>query len=141
MHKLRIVALVVFLVLLTVPAVAQTDSPLPGELPPPPAAEDTTLENLLIWLVSGGCAVVTFWYLKREPSWFERLESGTKQAIASVISGGLAVAGFVGLVALGVEVEPASDLVAWFDALAPVFMFGAGAAKLVHGYSVLGKSG
>jgi hypothetical protein len=150
--NLRITALALILVLFLSVVVAAQDSPLPTEaavptvvpepnpLPNPPAVDEVTLIALLTWLVFGGCGWVTFWLLhNHEPQWFKALAPKYKQYVASAFSGGLAVVAYLFLIALEVNSAP-GDLVAWFDALVPVFMFGAGVAKLSHGQATLGST-
>lgn len=153
--KYTAVFLTVIVLMMVVSPVFAQDSPLPTETPgpvstvapdptptpEPPAPEDRTLENLLSWIVSGGCGVLAFFVLEKfAGTWFHDLTPEVKQYLASGISGGLAVLAFIGLVGLNVEDSPGEAL-AWIDILTPVFFVGAGFANLAHSRFVLsGKS-
>lgn len=109
----------------------------PAPIPDPPAPEDRTVENLLSWIIAGGCGFLTFFAIEKlAGAWFHERTPEVKQYLASGLSGGFAVLAFVGLVALGVENIP-GDTLAWFDILLPVFFVGAGFANLSHAKFVL----
>lgn len=125
----RLTFIVAIAVLLAFPAVAHAqDAPLP---------EDATLENILAWLVAGGCGVAAFFIIEKFfGARFHDLTPETKQYVASAVSGGIAVLAAVGLVLLGAENDPGNGR-AWVDMLLPVFFIGAKVANLTHARVVL----
>lgn len=129
---------VILLLVFAVPVVfAQADSSLPGSEPPAP--EDMTLENILTWILNGGCGVLAFFALERWP-WFHRQKSEIKQYLASGLSGAAAVLAVVSLVGLGVKTDPGTTL-AWTNTILIAFFVGAKFANFTHARFVLSGRG
>lgn len=144
--------LVWFLVAFSLVAIADNHSPLPTQaptivapeptpLPEPPTVDEMELIFLLTWVLSGGCGWLTFKYLENyPPGWFTNAVPKRKQFIAAAMSASLALFALLSLMLLGVKDTP-TDFVTWFNAVAPVLMFGAGTAKFAHGQATLESGG
>ena len=133
--KLSVILAVIVLlaVVAVVPAVAQTDSPLPppGEDPNPPPVDDGTLEGFLLWIIGGGGAgAVAFWLMEKLP--LSGLPSELRRYVSLGLAAGVACLAFVGAVQLGYKPTPVTGQ-AWLEQLFAIAFLAVTTGQTIHG--------
>ena len=90
------------------------------------------LQDLLIWILSGGGAGIIAYWLMENLAFLVQLPSQHKRYASLVIASGLAVLGYLASVGMGYQPMP-ETVKAWIEVLFSVIGVAIGLSQFIHG--------